>query len=512
MSVLARAEPAPLRWWYAVAFVEGAAVLALELAGARLLTPLFGQSLGLWSVLITVTLAALAAGYGLGARLARRATRRRLGALLMCAGVASICVGAFAPKVFMALSRSPGYGNITLSALVAVGPALVALGATGPVLVDLTEPGRDAGVRAGHVFAISTVGSLIAGPLTGLLFLPAAGTRFVFACTGGVLVVLAGVLLAASGRRMATVAVTLIALLGAAMALQQQRDPRLPASHVLARYRAAEGQVVVLEFAPPGTGVRRRLMLVDGHVQNAVDPGTGALPPDAYQTAVIDLLQLGPGDRAAILGLGSGVLASAWAARGVDVIAAEPNPAVIRAAREHFAFAPDAARVRPVDGRVLVRQVDVPVDAIVVDAFVGATVPAHLFTVEALREARARLAADGVWVAWVLDVAGVGDGVVWPRVATSSARVFTHVDVWRHTRSGVMSGYLVVAYDGVVPPGRATAFVRVGAATIAARTRAAPVQTDDRADLDIFGARLNAIAHRELRARLGADVARVLID
>ena len=55
-----------------VVCVGGAAVLALEILGTRILGPFYGVSLFLWSALITVTLAALSVGYAVGGRLADR--------------------------------------------------------------------------------------------------------------------------------------------------------------------------------------------------------------------------------------------------------------------------------------------------------------------------------------------------------------------------------------------------------------------------------------------------------
>jgi len=44
---------------YAVVAISGAAVLAIEMLGTRVLGPFYGVSLFLWSALISVTLAAL---------------------------------------------------------------------------------------------------------------------------------------------------------------------------------------------------------------------------------------------------------------------------------------------------------------------------------------------------------------------------------------------------------------------------------------------------------------------
>ena len=51
---------------YGVVFISGAAVLALEILGTRILGPFYGVSLYLWSALISMTLRALSVGYALG--------------------------------------------------------------------------------------------------------------------------------------------------------------------------------------------------------------------------------------------------------------------------------------------------------------------------------------------------------------------------------------------------------------------------------------------------------------
>ena len=56
---------------YAIIFVSGSAVLALELLASRIMTPYFGVSLYIWTGILSITLVALALGYWLGGRLPR---------------------------------------------------------------------------------------------------------------------------------------------------------------------------------------------------------------------------------------------------------------------------------------------------------------------------------------------------------------------------------------------------------------------------------------------------------
>ena len=54
----------------AAVVIGGASVMVVEILGSRVLAPVFGTTLHVWSALITVTLASLAIGYAWGGRIA----------------------------------------------------------------------------------------------------------------------------------------------------------------------------------------------------------------------------------------------------------------------------------------------------------------------------------------------------------------------------------------------------------------------------------------------------------
>jgi len=48
---------------YAIIFITGGAILALELLASRIMTPYFGVSLYIWTGILSITLVSLALGY-----------------------------------------------------------------------------------------------------------------------------------------------------------------------------------------------------------------------------------------------------------------------------------------------------------------------------------------------------------------------------------------------------------------------------------------------------------------
>jgi spermidine synthase len=102
-----------------------------------------------------------------------------------------------------------------------------------------------------------------------------------------------------------------------------------------------------------------------------------------------------------VVGLGAGTLA-AYARPGDELVFYDIDPKIEAVARRHFTYLADArgkVRVEVADGRRALEASAADYDLIVIDAFMGDGVPAHLLTREALEIYQSRLKArDGVLV------------------------------------------------------------------------------------------------------------------
>src|SRR5580765_1394123 len=123
---------------YVVVSLSGACVLAIEILGTRLLGPWYGVSLFLWSALISVTLAALSAGYALGGAWADRGiTGGKLAVPLAVAGVWMLAVPWLREPV-IAVSQHWGLRAAVLAAAtVLFFPPLLLLGMVSPAAIRL---------------------------------------------------------------------------------------------------------------------------------------------------------------------------------------------------------------------------------------------------------------------------------------------------------------------------------------------------------------------------------------
>src|SRR5262249_41969953 len=187
----------------ATVFVTGSCVILIEILGTRVIGPVFGVSLFIWSALLAVTLGALALGYYLGGMLVDRSpTPRVLGLMVMASGLLLAVVPMLSRAVLAStVALGPRAGSL-VAAAVLFAPSLIALGTIGPIAVRLaTLDLRRAGHGVGSVYAISTAGSLIGVFVTAFVLVPALETNYILLGAAGVLTLAGAISLAWHGRR-----------------------------------------------------------------------------------------------------------------------------------------------------------------------------------------------------------------------------------------------------------------------------------------------------------------------
>jgi spermidine synthase len=179
--------------------VVGASSLGAEIAAARLLAPYFGASTIIWANTIATVLVALAAGYAIGGRIAdRRRDLRGLCAIVTAAGLLLACV-PFASDPFLRLSVDAlgalsvgGFLGSLVAVLVLVAVPVLLLGTVAPYANRLAlGTVAETGTVTGHLYAISTAGSLVGTFASALLLIPLIGTHRTFLVFAFALVALA---------------------------------------------------------------------------------------------------------------------------------------------------------------------------------------------------------------------------------------------------------------------------------------------------------------------------------
>ncbi len=398
-------------------FFSGAACLVLELAGARLIAPLYGSSIYTWSAMITVTLVALALGYAWGGRQADRQPYLLLFArLLTAAGLTVATVPWLRAPVLRASLPLGVQAGALASAAALLGPALALLGALGPLAVRLTATGAaDSGRKSGDAWAVSTAGSVFGAVLTGFILIPHLPISKILLGTALLLL-----LLGAFGSWLAQRAISLgqLSACAACLILALRTAPQSKIAR--SAHESAYGRIVVLDSPS------KRYLLVNGTSQSVMEQ-PGGESESQYIRALEWSRALRPNaKRALVVGLGAGLLPKALERRGLTVDSFEIDPAIAETARQEFGYGP-RGRVVIGDGRALLEAGLGPWDLAFLDAFGSESPPAHLFTTEAFTRVRDCLSPSGVFAINLVSAVAPPDDRPWRAVYRTLSATFPHV-------------------------------------------------------------------------------------
>ena len=433
-------------------FGTAAVTLVLEILAGRLLAPYLGISLEVFTGIIGTVLAGLAAGAWLGGKAADHTKPEGIiSVLLVGGGILAMLAPTIVRWVGPSMSAGGPFQIVTITALAFFLPT-AALSAVAPIVVKLRlRDLKETGTVVGGYSAVATAGAIFGTFLTGFLLLSAWPTRPIIFALGGV-VVAGGIALGAPGWRRSTTSMVVVggALSAGLLAIVDgpcDVETAYHCANVQVDGNRPTGRYLVLD----GQGVESYVDLDDptyldlDYVAVIADVVEATFPPGALDAIFIGrggftlpryLPAIRPGSTGTVLEIDEDLVDLSVSALGLDV----DTPGL---------------RIRIGDARLLIS--DEPraaFDLIVGDAFSSLAVPWHLTTEEFLREVRARLTPNGVYVLNVIDNPPLD--FVRAEVATLS-EVFSHVVVIARTSelAGASGGNFVLVGSDELLDGRA---------------------------------------------------------
>jgi spermidine synthase len=387
------------RFLFALVFAVGMASLGAEIAVARLMAPYFGASTIVWANTIGVVLVSLSVGYWLGGRLGDLHPHQRGLCLLVLAAAALLAVVPFAARPFFSVSvdaldeiSAGAFVGSLLGVLVLIAVPVVLLGACSPWAVRLaTTDVAHAGRTAGHLYAVSTAGSLVGTMLAALLTIPFIGTQRTFLAFALVLALVAAVGL---GWRFLAVPLALAGVI--AIPVGTVKAETDPGDRVIFEEETPVQYVRVVE-EPDGA---RKLELNEGVAEHSFYRPGSFLTDNYWDTLLVlpfATLRQAP-ERMAILGNAAGTTARGYGhyfpATKVDGVEIDPDLAEV--GRRYFDMRNPNLTVHSADARPWLRGSNGDYDVIVVDAYRQPYIPFYLATKEFFELVQAKLAPGGV--------------------------------------------------------------------------------------------------------------------
>jgi len=401
-------SPGLCRYLYFTAAVTGAAIMVVEILGAKMLAPYLGTSHFVWTAQIAVTLVALACGYYFGGLWVDRSPKlsRLFACILAAAAYLCLTLPVMERVAYACLDFQLALGSLLASAFLFFTP-LALLAMTGPFLVRiLSRSVEGVGGNVGRLTAVSTLGSFIGTVLIGYVLVPLLPNSVTLYGTAALLILTSvGFFVKWGGGFHGKIAAGLwLVALGALLVGLPGATPRKAGfpgqGRELFRGNSYFGQLQVVEYTQEASGgERRRFFQNDYLVQNTYDPV--ARQSISMFTAMLHGLARAYTPRTEevlCIGMGVGIVPMAFARDDARVDVVEINPAVVPIAREFFDFEPARMQVVIDDGRHFVNATTHRYDAILLDAFLGDSSPTHLMSREAFEAMRRRLRPEGVLV------------------------------------------------------------------------------------------------------------------
>ena len=177
---------------FLVLLVEGGSLMAVELVGAKLIAPYYGNSLYVWAAVLATTLGGLTIGYYTGGKLSlSQPNIKTMLKIISASAVLVLLMPMISGAVMSATLGLELRTGIVLSCVIFLMPPLIAFGMVGPMAVRLmTTNVENVGKVAGTVYFTSTVGGIATTFLFGFYLIPFWGLKMSAYLTGSALALL----------------------------------------------------------------------------------------------------------------------------------------------------------------------------------------------------------------------------------------------------------------------------------------------------------------------------------
>ena len=376
---------------YFLSFSEGAAVMAAEIGGAKLIAPYFGSSLYVWSSVMAITLGGLAGGYFLGGLLSQKSNKEKKLTNVLMLAVSWLLLMPFISKLFIYFAHWSLIPAVISAVFLLLFPTMLFMGATSPLIIAcLTKDSTSAGKNTGSIYAISTLGGIMATFLCGFYFIPTFGLMITFICFSALLLT-AIILFSFQKKNDKSILYILIPISIALYSfINQPKNPYTIYSE--------EGIMGKLEIRDEPSSYNPDILIRKLLINNIIQTEMilyNHEPVTPYIKLLDKNLSFLPKGKALVLGLGGGITSNVLIENGYETEAVEFDPRISDAAK-HFFFLNQKVITYNDDARHFLNQCNKKYQLILFDIFKAEEQPSYVITTESLEKIKENLDTNGI--------------------------------------------------------------------------------------------------------------------
>ncbi len=366
--------------------------MVVEIAGGRAIAPYLGSTIYTWASVIGFVLGALSAGYYVGGKLADRyKDRRHLSYVFVAAAFCTLIIPVLI-AIIVPYSVPFDLAVASIITSFALVPASIFYGMVGPYAIKLITKKGQEGRVSGRVFAISTVGSIIGVLGTGFMLIPNIAISYTF-------------ILAALSMFLCSLIIGY--------------DAKIPDLFVFAVFIVF---VSTISFSPPVCGeiiystsseyyeinilktslegVQSLVLFLDSSPSSAIAVD-GSLPFGYVKKSRLGYELTDNPERALVIGVAAGTQVEDLKGHfpNLRVDGVEIDEKTVGLGERYFGLEIDnRTEITIDDARRYVKSTSRSYDIVLMDVFRGSSIPYHLASVEFVRELKAIMEPEGVFI------------------------------------------------------------------------------------------------------------------
>ncbi|PCI98539.1 MAG: hypothetical protein COB15_05760 [Flavobacteriales bacterium] len=385
---------------FLLAFIEGGAVMCVELCSAKILSPYFGTSIYVWAAVLGITLTALMSGYYLGGYISSKNKKTSIIYWLMLIGGFLVTITPIISDIILPITINLSLLTGTvISLMFFLFVPLMLFGAVSPLIINLlTNNAKESGKSSGNVYAISTLGGIIITFTVGFYTLPQFGITYTL-YGYGIMVMGISTFLFIKTKAFKP-RVSIIFLIGI---LSLNFQNRFETKEVIYQSEGILGEVKVVDRTLYNHNEKihknYRELMVNNISQTIMDKDF----PEISYWNYVDVLMYNiksysnKGKKALLLGLGGGTLYTQLKKINMTIDVVEIDERIEQIAKKYFNINKDVNVVVD-DARHYINITQKKYDVVIYDLYHSETPPIHLMTKEAFGEIKNKLTKNGILV------------------------------------------------------------------------------------------------------------------
>jgi predicted membrane-bound spermidine synthase len=384
-----------------IAFIEGGITMLLEIISPLIISPVLGNSIYLWAVMISISVLALAIGYFLGGYFFSKKDASFSFKILLAAAC-SLFAGWALIKITNQTALPFNYEYISwFTVLLILFLPLILFGTINPILINIQNSNTiNSSLLVGKLFSTSAFGGIVFSIVTGLFLVPAIGL------SNTLLLALLLLLLVISyfyfrnrknGKIIIVFWMLMMMLLLYTNINSIQKNINTTSFKTLHHSESIKGQLIVADIN--NKNANERILFINRMGQTWVNLQTN-YSVWSYPNYITSIASMFPENtNSLLLGLGGGIVAEQLnSINKFNVDAVELDSRIIDLSKKYFGLKNYTVNTYEDDARRFIKKTTKKYDFVVFDIFNGEIIPSHVMSKNCFEDLKKNLSKKSLVV------------------------------------------------------------------------------------------------------------------